>query len=135
DIFQATNIKDVKKRKVASMKFGAVTWETTKKMRFIIVTTHLEDNSFLEYLHNNNPLSWDEKVEFELSALKDTTNIWNNSSTEYSEEDNKTSQKPPTDIIEPEPMPDMLTQVEQTIECKIAQDPVKKKTQDSTPLQ
>ncbi|CAG8794992.1 15262_t:CDS:2, partial [Gigaspora margarita] len=31
----------------------------------------LEDNSFLEYLHNNNPpLSWDEKVEFELNALK-----------------------------------------------------------------
>ncbi|CAG8810500.1 4444_t:CDS:2, partial [Gigaspora margarita] len=84
----------------------------------------LEDNSVLEYLHNNNPLSWDEKVEFELSALKDTTNIWNNSSMEYSGKDNKTSQKPPTSIIEPEPMPDTSTQ-----------DPVEKKTQDTTPLQ
>ncbi|CAG8833067.1 44240_t:CDS:1, partial [Gigaspora margarita] len=86
------------------------------------------------YPHNNNTLSWDEKVEFELSALKDTTNIWNNSSTEYSGEDNETSQKPSTNIIEPKPMPDMSTQVEQTIECETAQNPVKKKTQDTTPL-
>ncbi|CAG8803836.1 16933_t:CDS:2, partial [Gigaspora margarita] len=98
----------------------------------------LEDNSFLEYLHNNNSLSWDEKVEFELSALKDTTNIWNNSFTEYSgedKEDNETSQKPPTNIIEPEPTPDTSIQVEQTMEHEIAQDPIEKKTQDTNPLQ
>ncbi|CAG8844198.1 13822_t:CDS:2, partial [Gigaspora margarita] len=95
----------------------------------------LEDNSFLEYPHNNNPLFWDEKVEFELSALKDTTNIWNNSSMEYSGEDNETSQKPPTNIIEPEPTLDTSTKVEQTIECETVQDLVKKKTQDTTPLQ
>ncbi|CAG8838225.1 12604_t:CDS:1 [Gigaspora margarita] len=76
----------------------------------------LDNNLFLEYLHNNNPLSWDEKVEFELSAFKDTTNIWNNSFTKHSREDNEALQKPTTNIIELEPTPVMLTQVEQTIE-------------------
>ncbi|CAG8814141.1 34516_t:CDS:2, partial [Gigaspora margarita] len=66
---------------------------------------------------------------------KRTTNIWNNSSTEYSEEDNKTSQKPLTNIIESEPMLDMSIQVEQTIEYETAQVPVEKKTQDTIPLQ
>ncbi|CAG8722128.1 16639_t:CDS:2 [Gigaspora margarita] len=92
----------------------------------------LEDNLFLEYPYNNNPLTWNEKVEFELSALKDTTNIWN-SSMEYSGEDNETSQKLPTNIMEPKPTPDMSTQVEQTIEHETAQDPIEKKTQDTHP--
>ncbi|CAG8845587.1 22053_t:CDS:2, partial [Gigaspora margarita] len=105
--------------------------ENNKENAFYNSYNILEDNSFLEYPHNNNPLSWDEKVEFELSALKDTTNIWNNSSTEYS----GTSQKPPTNIIEPESMPDISIQVEQTTEYEIAQDPIEKKTQDTNPLQ
>ncbi|CAG8818809.1 30445_t:CDS:2 [Gigaspora margarita] len=83
--------------------------------------------------HNNNFLSWDEKVEFELSALKDTTNIWNNSSTEYSGKDNEISQKPSTNITKPEPTLDMSTQVEQTTEREIAQHPIEKKTQDTNP--
>ncbi|CAG8733228.1 18587_t:CDS:2 [Gigaspora rosea] len=40
----------------------------------------LNNSMFLEYPNNNASLSWDDKVELELSALKDTTNIWNNSS-------------------------------------------------------
>ncbi|CAG8577188.1 5286_t:CDS:2 [Gigaspora margarita] len=95
----------------------------------------LEDSLFLEYPHNNNPLSWDKKVEFELSALKDTINIWNNFFTEYSGEDNETLQKPPTTIIEPESMLDMSTQVEQTTERETAQNPIEKKTQDTNSLQ
>ncbi|CAG8836808.1 29433_t:CDS:2, partial [Gigaspora margarita] len=87
------------------------------------------------YPHNNNPLSWDKKVEFELSALKDTTNIWNNSSTEHSREDNKASQKPPTNVIEPEPMLVTSTQAEQTIEQKTTWNPIEKKTQDTNPTQ
>ncbi|CAG8649064.1 18546_t:CDS:2 [Gigaspora margarita] len=106
--------------------------ENNKETAFYNSYNTLEDNLFLEYPHNNNPLFWDKKVEFEISALKDTTNIWNNSSTEYSREDNETLQKPPTNIIEPEPMPNMSIQVEQTIEYETVQDPVEKKTQDTT---
>ncbi|CAG8823194.1 6217_t:CDS:2, partial [Gigaspora margarita] len=95
-----------------------------KKLKFSDMKNNKE-NAF----YNNK------KVEFELSALKDITNIWNNSSTEYSGEDNETSQKLPTNIIEPEPMTDTSTQVEQTIKCETTQDPIKKKTQDTNPLQ
>ncbi|CAG8842992.1 8075_t:CDS:1, partial [Gigaspora margarita] len=35
----------------------------------------LNNSPLLEYPHNNDSLSWDKKVEFELSTLKDTTNI------------------------------------------------------------
>ncbi|CAG8823005.1 20204_t:CDS:2, partial [Gigaspora margarita] len=54
---------------------------------------------------------------------------------EYSGEDNETSQKPSTNIIEPESMPDTSIQVEQTIERETAQDPIEKKTQNTNPLQ
>ncbi|CAG8734458.1 43260_t:CDS:2, partial [Gigaspora margarita] len=40
-----------------------------------------------------------------------------------------------TNIIEPEPTPDMSIQVEQTTERETAQDPIKKMTQDTNPLQ
>ncbi|CAG8850602.1 39726_t:CDS:1, partial [Gigaspora margarita] len=93
----------------------------------------LDDNSFLEYPYNNNPLSWDEKVEFELSALKDTTNIWNNSFMEHSRENNEASQKPPTNVIEPEPMLVTSMQVEQNNRTKTTWDPIEKKTQDTNP--
>ncbi|CAG8817353.1 44019_t:CDS:2, partial [Gigaspora margarita] len=43
--------------------------------------------------------------------------------------------KPSTNIIEPEPTPDMSIQVEQTIEYETVQNPVKKKTQNTTSLQ
>ncbi|CAG8678910.1 28796_t:CDS:2 [Gigaspora margarita] len=90
--------------------------------------------SFTEVLGRRANDQKTSNVKFELSTLKDTTNIWNNSSTEYSGENNEISQKLPTNIIEPEPIPDMLIQVEQTIECKTVQDFVKDKNQDTIPL-
>ncbi|CAG8791535.1 28485_t:CDS:2, partial [Gigaspora margarita] len=59
----------------------------------------------------------------------------NNSSTELTKEDNKASQKPLTNVIEPEPMLVMLIQVEQTIEQETTWDPIEKKTQDTNPPQ
>ncbi|CAG8846613.1 12039_t:CDS:2, partial [Gigaspora margarita] len=78
------------------------TWQNDKKKLKFSDMGNNKENAF----YNN------EKVEFELNALKDTTNIWNNSSMEYSGEDNETIQKPPTNIIEPEPMPNTSTQGE-----------------------
>ncbi|CAG8815515.1 41651_t:CDS:2, partial [Gigaspora margarita] len=60
----------------------------------------LNNSPLLEYPHNNDTLSWDEKVEFELSTLKDTTNIWNNSTITQPLEVTETTQEPPkTDLI------------------------------------
>ncbi|CAG8615444.1 14357_t:CDS:2 [Gigaspora rosea] len=84
----------------------------------------LDNSSFLEYSNNDNSLSWDEKVEFELKALKDTTNIWNNSSPEYYGEDKEAIQESPTTTIESEYKLDTLTRVEQAIEQKTTQEPI-----------
>ncbi|CAG8753314.1 11628_t:CDS:1, partial [Gigaspora rosea] len=69
----------------------------------------LDNGSFLECSNNDNSLFWDEKVEFELKALKDTMNIWNNSSPEYYSRDKEAIQESPTTAIESEYKLDTLT--------------------------
>ncbi|CAG8835281.1 10186_t:CDS:1 [Gigaspora margarita] len=73
----------------------------------------LNNSLLLEYPHNNNSLSWDEKVEFELSALKDTTNIWNNSTKTQPLENTETTQEPPKSTNNSELMLDMVLQLDQ----------------------
>ncbi|CAG8834824.1 40480_t:CDS:1, partial [Gigaspora margarita] len=55
----------------------------------------LASSAFIEDNNINTSLTWDDKVELELNALKDTTNIWNNSYTELSKTNKKEAQKPP----------------------------------------
>ncbi|CAG8839860.1 33350_t:CDS:2, partial [Gigaspora margarita] len=69
----------------------------------------------------------DEKVELELNALKEITNIWNNSSIEYFGEAKEAVQKPSTSEIDPEPMPEMVMQVEQITEQKTRPNSIEKK--------
>ncbi|CAG8836738.1 10846_t:CDS:2, partial [Gigaspora margarita] len=95
----------------------------------------LASSLFIEYNNNNNSLTWGDKVELELNALKDTTNIWNNSFTEYSRKDKEAIQKPSTSEINLEPTLDVVRQVKQITEQEITQDPVKKKNQDTISLQ
>ncbi|CAG8654348.1 10658_t:CDS:2, partial [Gigaspora rosea] len=90
---------------------------------------------FLEYSNNNNTLSWDEKVEFELKALKDTTNIWNNSSLDYYAGDKEATQKSLVTTIEPEHKLDTLTRVEQAIEQQTMQGPIVGEAQGADSLQ
>ncbi|CAG8793281.1 35995_t:CDS:2, partial [Gigaspora margarita] len=66
-----------------------------KKNMFYNSLDTLNNSLLLEYLHNNNSFFWDEKVEFERSALKDTTNIWNNSTITQPLEVTKTTQEQP----------------------------------------
>ncbi|CAG8807914.1 25138_t:CDS:2, partial [Gigaspora margarita] len=83
----------------------------------------------------NTSLTWDDKVELELNALKDTTNIWNNSYTELSKMNKEESQKPPTEEINPENILDEVPQTEQMIEQELTWDPIKEKDQDTISLQ
>ncbi|CAG8641620.1 18495_t:CDS:2 [Gigaspora margarita] len=70
----------------------------------------------------NDKKNKNEKVEFELSALKNTMNIWNNSSRNTLEKTTR-PQKPLTNVIEPEPTMVTSTQVEQTIEQETIWEP------------
>ncbi|CAG8519780.1 20279_t:CDS:2, partial [Gigaspora rosea] len=91
--------------------------------------------SFLEYSNNDNSLTCYEKVEFELKALKDTTNIWNNSSPEYYGGDKEAIQESPTTAIESEHKLETLKRVEQAIEQKTTQEPIVGETQGINSLQ
>ncbi|CAG8532215.1 40056_t:CDS:2 [Gigaspora margarita] len=73
----------------------------------------LNNSPLLECPHNNNSLFWDEKVEFELSTLNDTTNIWNNSTIIQPLEVTETTQEPTKSTNNLELMLDTVLQLDQ----------------------
>ncbi|CAG8809539.1 420_t:CDS:2, partial [Gigaspora margarita] len=70
------------------------------------------NSAFIEDNNVNTSLTWDDKVELELNALKDTTNE-----------------------INPENILDKVPQTEQMIEQELTWDPIKEKYQDTISLQ
>ncbi|CAG8835945.1 27779_t:CDS:1, partial [Gigaspora margarita] len=111
--------------KMNTMKYSNKTWQNGKKKQKLHDVGDNKENMFynsfdtlnnspiLEYPHNNDSLSWDEKVEFELSTLKDTTNIWNNSTITQPSEVTETTQEPPKSTNNSELMLDMALQLDQ----------------------
>ncbi|CAG8844637.1 37237_t:CDS:2, partial [Gigaspora margarita] len=95
----------------------------------------LNSSMFTEHNTDINSLTWGDKVELELNALKDTTNIWNNSSTEPLNIKQEETQKPPMEGVNQEPTLNEVQQEEQTLEQKLMQDSVEKKDQDTLSLQ
>ncbi|CAG8831085.1 14382_t:CDS:2, partial [Gigaspora margarita] len=73
--------------------------------------------------------------ELELNALKDTTNIWNNSSTEPLNVEQDETQKPPMEGVIQEPTFNELQLEEQTLEQELIQDFPEGKDQDALSLQ
>ncbi|CAG8847901.1 6384_t:CDS:2, partial [Gigaspora margarita] len=71
----------------------------------------------------------------ELNALKDTTNIWNNSSTEPLNVEQEEAQKLPVEGVIQEPTLNELQLEEQTLEQELMQDSAEVKDQDALSLQ
>ncbi|CAG8652862.1 43727_t:CDS:2, partial [Gigaspora margarita] len=81
----------------------------------------LNSSMFMEHNTDINSLTWGDKVELELNALKDTTNIWNNSSTEPLNVEQEETQKPLIEGINQKPMINEVQQEEQTLEQELMQ--------------
>ncbi|CAG8744443.1 15908_t:CDS:1 [Gigaspora margarita] len=106
-------------------KYLNKTWQNSKKNKKLHNVGDNKENMFynsfdtlnnsllLEYSHNNDSFSWDEKVEFELSALKNTTNIWNNSTITQPSEVTEMTQEPPKSTNNSELMLDTALQLDQ----------------------
>ncbi|CAG8818874.1 44886_t:CDS:2, partial [Gigaspora margarita] len=95
----------------------------------------LNSNMFTEHNTDINSLTWGDKVELELNALKDTTNIWNNSSTEPLNVEQEETQKPLMEGVNQEPMLNEVQLEEQTLEQELMQDSTEGKDQDTLSLQ
>ncbi|CAG8856448.1 1168_t:CDS:1, partial [Gigaspora margarita] len=95
----------------------------------------LNSSMFMEHNTDINTLTWGNKVELELNALKDTTKIWNNSSTEPLNVEQEESQKPPIEGVNQEPTLNEVQLEKQTLEQEIMQDSAEGKDQDALSLQ
>ncbi|CAG8856858.1 16301_t:CDS:1, partial [Gigaspora margarita] len=95
----------------------------------------LNSNMFMEHNTDINSLTWGDKIELELNALKDTTNIWNNSSTEPLNVEQEETQKPPMEGDNQEPTLNEVQLEEQTLEQELIQDSAEEKDQDTLSLQ
>ncbi|CAG8853704.1 40723_t:CDS:1, partial [Gigaspora margarita] len=73
--------------------------ENDKENAFYNSYDALNSSMFMKHNTNINSLTWGDKVELELNALKDTTNIWNNSSTEPLNVKQEETQKPPIEGV------------------------------------
>ncbi|CAG8696878.1 9810_t:CDS:2 [Gigaspora margarita] len=94
----------------------------------------LNSSMFTEHNTDINSLTWGDKVELELNALKDTMNIWNNSTEPLYMEQEET-QKLPMEGVNQEPTINEIQQEEQTLEQELMQDSVEEKDQDTLSLQ
>ncbi|CAG8844029.1 30268_t:CDS:2, partial [Gigaspora margarita] len=92
-------------------------------------------SAFIEDNNNNTSLTWDDKVELELNALKDTTNMWNNSYTELSKMNKEEAYKSPIKEIDSENILNKMLYMEQKTEQKLTWDPIAEKDQDTISLQ
>ncbi|CAG8851263.1 2628_t:CDS:1, partial [Gigaspora margarita] len=95
----------------------------------------LNSSMFMEHNTDINSLTWGDKVELELNALKDTTNIWNNSSTEPLNVEQEEIQKPPMEEVNQKPKLNEVQLEEQTLEQELMQDSAEGKDQDALSLQ
>ncbi|CAG8839197.1 24309_t:CDS:2, partial [Gigaspora margarita] len=109
--------------------------ENDKENTFYNSYDALNSSMFMEYNTDINSLTWGDKVELELNALKDTTNIWNNSSTEPLNVEQEETQKPLMEGVNQEPTLNEVQQKEQTLEQELMQDSVEEKDQDTLLLQ
>ncbi|CAG8838411.1 34841_t:CDS:2, partial [Gigaspora margarita] len=92
-------------------------------------------NMFMEHNTDINSLTWGDKVELELNALKDTTNIWNNSSIEPLNVEQEETQKPPMEGVNQESELNEVQLEEQMLEQELMQDSAEGKDQDALSLQ
>ncbi|CAG8674143.1 5934_t:CDS:1, partial [Paraglomus brasilianum] len=95
----------------------------------------LTNSMVTEHNTDFNSLTWGDKVELELNALKDTTNIWNNTSEESLNREQEETQLPPTEGDNWKSTINEEKQEEQKLEQELMQDPVEETDQNTLLLQ
>ncbi|CAG8838657.1 2253_t:CDS:2, partial [Gigaspora margarita] len=129
EIFEENMAKQLnKKQKVNNTR-------NDKKNAFYNSYDALNSDVFTEHNTDINSLTWGNKVELELNALKDITNIWNNSSTEPLNVEQEEIQEPPIEGVNQEPMLNEVQLEEQTLDQELIQDSAEGKDYDTLSLQ